>query len=164
MDKTPLKNKKRSGVIKSKEPKTAGITLCDKKSKDTCVDKISCFIDTKCASYLEKRTVKMKSDTNTEIERHKLVIDKPWFSHSISEINSFSSIDSPVSAPIVSKEFIPDAVPSIPYSSSIYDINTYSETNQQTQSSSATDHSRGSRLRPRFVVDKIRKLFIFRKK
>jgi len=106
----------------------------------------------------------MKSDTNTEIERHKLVIDKPWFSHSMSEINSFSSIDSPVSAPIVSEEFIPDAVPSIPYSSSIYDINTYSETNQQTQSSSSTDHSRGSRLRPRFVVDKISKLFIFRKK
>ena len=106
----------------------------------------------------------MKSDTNTEIERHKLVIDKPWFSHSMSEINSLSSIDSPVSAPIVSEEFIPDAVPSIPYSSSIYDINTYSETNQQTQNSSATDRSRGSRLRPRFVVDKISKLFIFRKR
>jgi len=164
LDKTPLKNKKRSGVLKSKRPKTDGITLYDKKSKDIYVDKISCSIDTKCSSYLEKRTVKMKSDTNTEIERHKLVIDKPWFSHSMSEINSFSSIDSPVSAPIVSEEFIPDAVPSIPYSSSIYDINTYSETNQQTQSSSATDHSRGSRLRPRFVVDKISKLFIFRKK
>ena len=104
LDKTPLKNKKRSGVLKSKRPKTDGITLYDKKSKDIYVDKISCSIDTKCSSYLEKRTVKMKSDTNTEIERHKLVIDKPWFSPSLSEINSFSSIVSPMSAPKVSEE------------------------------------------------------------
>ena len=106
----------------------------------------------------------MKSDMDTEIERHKLVIDKPWFSPSLSGINSFSSIDSPMSAPLVSEEFNPDAVHSIPNTSSIYDVYNYTETNQHIQGSSDTDRSRESRLRPRFVVDKISKLSIFLKK
>ena len=164
LDLMPHKSKKKSGVFKSKKSTSDGKAPDDKKFKDTFVESIPVSSDTKCSSVSDERTIKMKSVTDSEKERHKLVIDKPWFSPSISEINSLSSIGSPMSASIVSEEFIPDAVPSIPYSSSIYDINTYSETNQQTQSSSATDHSRGSRLRPRFVVDKISKLFIFRKK
>ena len=115
----PHKSKKKSGVFKSKKSTSDGKSPDDKKFKDTFVESISESSNTKCSSISDERTIKMKSVTDTENERHKLVIDKPWFSPSISEINSLSSIGSPMSASIVSKEFIPDAVPSIPYSSSI---------------------------------------------
>ena len=82
LNNTPFKNKKKSGEPKSKKPKTDGTTLCDKKTKVIRSERISNIDDTKCSSYSEKMTVEMKSNKDTKIERHMMVINKPWFSPS----------------------------------------------------------------------------------
>ena len=68
-----------------------------------------------------------------------------------------------MSDPLVSKEFNPDVVQSIPNTSNIYDGYHNTGTNRQIQGSSSTDLSMKSRLRPRIFVDKISKLSIFQK-
>ena len=108
-------------------------------------------------------TAEIRSNEETEIGRHKLVTDKPWFSSSFSVTNSSFANDNLVSDLSVSKEFNPDTVQSIPNTINIYDIYHKSGTNHQTQESTSTDQSRESRLRPRIVVDKIIKLFVFKK-
>ena len=158
-----LKDKRKSGKAKSKKPKTDRITLCNKKSKVTINERIINIDDFKCSSNAEKMTAEIKSNEETEIGRHKLVTDKPWFSSSFSVANSIFANDNPVSDLSVSKEFNPDTVQSIPNTINIYDIYHKSGTNHQTQESTSTDQSRESRLRPRIVVDKISKLFVFKK-
>ena len=113
--------------------------------------------ETKCSSYLRKMPVKMNFNEDTEFERHKLAIHKPWFSPSFSVDNSVSPKDIPVCDSSVLKESSPIAVQSIPDASNIYDIYLNTGTNQKTQDSSSTDVSRERRLRPRLVVDKISK-------
>ena len=117
----------------------------------------------KCSGYAEKMIVEIKSNEETEIGRHKLVTDKPWFSSSFSVANSSFANDNPVSDLSVSKEFNPDAVQSIPNTMNIYYIYHDTGTNHQIQESTSTDRSRESRLRPRTFVDKISKLFVFKK-
>ena len=107
--------------------------------------------------------IKMNFNEDTEIERHKLAIHKPWFSPSFSVNNSVSPKDIPVSDSLVFKEFHPVSVQSIPNTLNIYDINHNAGTNQPTQQTSTTDFSRESRLRPRIFVDKISKWSTFKK-
>ena len=59
--------------------------------------------------------------------------DKPWFSSSFSVSKSIFSNDNPVSDLLVSKEFNPDAVQSIPNTINIYDIYHDTGTNHQIQ-------------------------------
>ena len=102
----------------------------------------------------------MYFNEETEIERHKLAIPKPWFSPSFSVDNSNSiSKDTPVSDSLVFEEFRPVSVQSIPHTPNLYH-NT--ETNQPIQESSTIDVSRDSRLCPRSFVDKISKWSIFK--
>ena len=103
----------------------------------------------------------MKSGEDTENVGHKLAIHKPWFSHNLSVDNSVSCKSIPVSDSSVLKESVHIAVQSIPDTSHIYDIYQYTGINQRTQESSSTDVPRESRLRPRVIVDKISKWFIF---
>ena len=121
--------------------------------------------DTKCSSFSEKMPVEMNFNEDTEIERHKLAIHKPWFSPSFLVNNSVSPKDIPVSDSLVFKEFHPVSVQSIPNTPNIHDIyhKLNAGTNQPTQESSATDFSRESRLRPRIFVDKICKWSLFKK-
>ena len=158
-----LKDKKKSGKAKSKTPKTDRITFCNKKSKVTVNEKIINIDDFKCSSYAVKMIAEIRSNEKTEIGKHKLVTDKPWFSSSFSVANSSFANDNLVSDLSVSKGFNPDAEQSIPNTINIYDIFHKSGTNHQTQESTSTDQSRESRLRPRIVVDKISKLFILKK-
>ena len=163
-----LEDKRKSGKAKSKKPKTDKITLCNKKSKVTINDRtinerIINIDDFKCSSNAEKLTAEIKSNEETEIGRHKLVTDKPWFSSSFSVANSSFANDNPLSDLSVSKEFNPDTVQSIPNTINTYDMYHKSGTNHQTQESTSTNQSRESRFRPRIVVDKISKLFVFKK-
>ena len=113
--------------------------------------------------FSEKMPVEMNFNEDTEIERHKLAIHKPWFSPSFSVDNSVSSKDIPVSDSSVLKEFHPVAVQSIPNASNIYDIYHNTGTKGYTQESPSTDVSRESRLRPRIFVEKMSKWSTFKK-
>ena len=125
--------------------------------------KISSIDDAKICSYAERMTTEIKSNEDTEIERHKLMTDKSWFPSSLSVDHSSFAYDNPVSDLSVSEEFNPDTVQSIPNTLNIYDIYHKSGTNDPIQESTSTDQSRESRLRPRMFVDKISKLFILKK-
>ena len=153
-----LVDKRKSGKAKSKKSRTDGITLCNKKSKATINERIMSIDDSKCST-----TTGIKSNEETETGRHKLATNKPWFSSSVSVAYSSFASDNPVSDLSVSKEFNHDTVQSIPNTFSIYDIYHKSGTNLQIQESISTDQSRESRLRPRTFVDKISKLFVFKK-
>ena len=112
----------------------------------------------------KKMTAEIRSNEETEIGRHKLVTDKPRFpSSSLSVTNSIFANDNPVSDLSVPKEFNPDAVQSIPNTINIYDIYHDTGTNHQILESTSTDRSRESRLHPRTFVDKVSKLFVFKK-
>ena len=115
----------------------------------------------KCSSFSEKMPIKMNFNEDTEIERHKLAIHKPWFSPSFLVNNSISPKDIPVSDSLVFKEFHPVSAQSILNTPNKYDMYHNAGTNQPTQESSTTDFSRESRLRPRIFADKISKWSIF---
>ena len=100
-------------------PKADDITCWDKKPNAIDNEGNTSIDDTKCSFYSEKMPVEMKSNEDSEIERHKLAIHKPWFSPSTSVDNSVSSKDIPVSDSSVLKEFHPVAVQSIPNASNI---------------------------------------------
>ena len=77
MDNIPMKSKKKSGKSKSKMPKADDITCWDKKPNAIDNEGNTSIDDTKCSFYSEKMPVKMKSNEDTEIERHNLTIHKP---------------------------------------------------------------------------------------
>ena len=164
-------NMLKSGKAKSKKSKMDRITLCKKESKVNITEKIinindtkiSSIDDAKICSYAERMTTEIKSNEDTEIERHKLMTDKSWFLSSLSVDHSSFAYGNPVSDLSVSEEFNPDTVQSIPNTLNIYDIYHKSGTNDPIQESTSTDQSRESRLRPRMFVDKISKLFILKK-
>ena len=125
--------------------------------------KISSIDDAKIRSYAERMTTEIKSNEDAEIERHKLMTDKPRFPSSLSVDHSSFAYGNPVSDLSVSEEFNPDTVQSIPNTLNIYDIYHESGTNDLIQESISTDQSKESRLRPIMFVDKISKLFILKK-
>ena len=103
-------------------PKADDITCWDKKPNAIDNEGHTSIDDTNCSSYSGKMPVKMNFNEDTEIEIHKLVIHKPWFSPSFSVNNSVSNKDIPVSDSLVFKEFHPVSVQSIPNTPNIYMI------------------------------------------
>ena len=111
-------------------PKTDGVTSRCKQPCSLNNEGNTSLKETKCSCDPRKMPAEMYFNEETEIDRHNLVIPKPWVSPSFSVENSNSiSKDILVSDSKVFEEFRPVSVKPSPYTLNIYDIFHNTETN-----------------------------------